>query len=77
MIVCVQEYPNDGDQAGVYFVDVNASPAAYQNAVAKARVDRYKIGVININDSFSYGSGAISVNPPCQVQDCVTLYIET
>jgi hypothetical protein len=82
-IICVQEYPEDGDQAGVVFINLTAMIADgsrecrnYSSYIIKAMATKQKIGG-DRNFEFVYqnvSTEKYTVNPPCHVADCVTLY---
>lgn len=82
MIVCVQFYPFDGEQASVEFVDMNAIQSAsspdsiiVRNAIAKAMKDPDKISEIKYEEmSGVYG---FTVSLPTTVDDLVKVYCET
>lgn len=83
-IICVMEYPEDGEQAQVYFVNYTALQAdstvgakQYARSLAKALADRQKM--TSGRADYAIGGGnqdaeKYSVNPPCMVHDCVTFY---
>ena len=83
IIVCVQEYPESGDQAVVSFVNLTTLEAdtdndcqRYAKELRRAMKDKDKIGTAK---EFICGGCLDSVikhetNPPCMVRACVTLY---
>lgn len=82
-VICVLEYPEDGDQAGVIFINLTAMIAdgspecrAYSNYIIKAMATKDKIGG-NRNFEFAYEHSSTEryvVKPPCSIADCITLY---
>jgi hypothetical protein len=83
IVICVQEYPESGDQAVVTFVnlttlstDPHKDCQQYARELQLALKDKQKIGSAK---EFICGGGVSAVTrheviPPCLVQDCVTLY---
>ena len=84
MLIAVLEYPED-DQAQVFFIDVskldltNVVQRHYFDNIMEAHNHANKAAGTSYDASVSYGEDifeAAVVNPPCQVEDSVTLYIE-
>lgn len=84
MIIAILEYPED-NQAQVFFVDVSKLDLTdtiqhrYFDNVMTAHNDSNKCSTTTYDASISYGEDVFepaTINPPCQVDDSVTLYIE-
>lgn len=79
-IICVLVYPESGEQADVWFLNMafarTSSCARAQRvfvATAKALKDANKIGAADLSDIWE-ADPKIWVTPPCFTSDCVTLY---
>lgn len=84
MIVAVLEYPED-DQVRVNFIDVSKLDLTdliqrrYFDSIMEASNASHKTASTSYDVSICYGEDvfeAAVVYPPCQIDDCVTLYIE-
>ena len=84
MIIAVLEYPND-DQAQVFFIDIkkldqnNIIQRRYYDNIQKAQQDLHKAEYTSFDASIIYGEDIFEravVNPPCQIDDSITLYVE-
>lgn len=83
VIVCVQEYPEDGDQAVVSFINLttletakNKECKAYAKHIRAAMQNgsRSTGGVDLVCQGYSDMVTSYEVRPPCFVTDVVTLY---
>lgn len=84
MIVAVLECPMD-DSAQLFFVDLekldknDLVQKHYYDNIVKAMSDDMKCETTSFDASVSYGHEILhpaTVNPPCHVDEDVTLYIE-
>jgi len=83
MIIAILEYPED-DQAYTYFVDVSKLDLTdriqrgYFDNIMAARNHSSKTSKTSYDVCITYGDDifeSATVNPPCQIDDSVTLYI--
>lgn len=82
MIVCVQFYPEDGEQASVEFIDMNVLASSLDQddqaihlVIQLALSSPYKAEQIKRDHHADMTRQGI-VHPPCQVDNFVTIYLE-
>jgi len=85
MIICILEYPDD-DQAQVWFMDTTKLDmtetvhSAYKKAVDEALADDMNMSAVNHDTAFFYNGHndlkSCQVDPPCHVDEDVTIYVE-